>query len=286
LGQLCTFGADSFIIYPLLIINNVQMENQQDELGLVTIDDPDPNSEAKIVVQTNEVGRAEYLEGLEFSYHMMSLYSMRGLRLLGRHLDSSGQLSFAELVSQFADFCRRAPATAYFDYIRHTISGFRHYQFASSGGVLHITLHSGREEFDLLLAQFVRTLPAWSDPQSRLLFELDILNRPHIYLNTPILDKRDRLELIRVTSVTPDGYVVEFPANHLLLAASVLNLTLGAEQSSARVKYRTTQFPYMPAKSLESHYEYCQDKLHKVASVLPVWSLVETSVAESHVVAC
>ncbi|MGA2802163.1 MAG: radical SAM protein [Verrucomicrobiota bacterium] len=286
LGQLCSQGADSFLIYPLVMINNVEMGRQREEFGLVTINDPDPNSEAEIVVATKDVSRMEYLEGLRFVYHVMSLYSMRGLWHVGRHLDSQSMMFFADLISCFSDFCLRTTRTRYNDYIENVIDSSRQYRYNSYGGILHVVLHDARDEFDNLLLRFMRTLPCWVDPEVRFLFELDLFNRPHIYYNTPITTKPDQLEWIRVLSVEKDGYLLKLPAAYLETARKALRLDFAQDRLVARVKCRTNQFPFMPGKSLDDNYTYCHDQLRNVTIILPVWSLAEPMAVSTPVACC
>jgi hypothetical protein len=60
MGKLCEIGADSFVVYPLLLMNNVELGAKQAEYGLVTSPDPDPLSEAEIVIAPSEVDTAAY----------------------------------------------------------------------------------------------------------------------------------------------------------------------------------------------------------------------------------
>lgn len=273
LGHLCLLGADCFIVYPLLIINNVEMENQRDEFGLRTIHDPDPNSEAEIVVETKDVSRENYHEGLRFAYHMMSLYSMRGIRNVSRYLNANGRKSFAEVITCFGDFCRQKPEDPYVAYIEEAIISLRHYKFNSYGGVVHLILHQCREEFDHLLSTFVRTLPEWEDPELRFLFEVDLLSRPHVYLNTPVADISSRLEMIRIVSVEEGGYVLEMPESRFETVKNLFDLDLDASRPCVRVNYQNNQqYPFMEGKSMEDNWQYCNDQIHKMASIVPAWS--------------
>ena len=273
-GELCSLGADSFMIYPLLLINNVEMDQQREEFGMVTIDDPDPNSEAEIVIGTKDVSNAEYLEGLRFSYHVTSLYSVRGLGHVARYLDSAGIMSYASLISAFSDFCKQTTTDPYSVHIESTIGASEQYKFSSVGGIAHIALHACCAEFDHLLSDFMQSLDCWEDDQVKFLFELDLLNRPHVYRNTPITDRRDKMNLTRIISIERGGYVVEMPPEYYEKAHDLLGFENGAGPSRLRVNYRTSQLPYMKAKSLDDNYAYCQDKLHKMASIMPTWSVV------------
>ena len=274
IGNLCNLGADVFIIYPLLLINNVEMGDHRDDYELKAIDDPDPNSEAQIVVETKDVSSAEYLEGLRFSYHVTCLYSVRGLRQVGRYLDSTGKLPFADLISAFSDFCKQKASDPYSEYIERTIASSEQYKYSSTGGVLHMVLHEGCQAFDELLIDFVQSLDCWHDDQVKFLFELDLLNRPYVYRNTPIVDKRDRLELIHVASLENDGYTIEVPSQHHQQMKAFLGLDNGAVPRRVSVKYWANQLPFMKSKPLDESYGYCQDKLHKMTSILPTWSVV------------
>jgi radical SAM superfamily enzyme YgiQ (UPF0313 family) len=272
LGNLCANEADSFEIYPLLIINNVELERQQTEFGLVTMADPNPDSEAQIVVSTKDVNNVEYREGLRFARHLHSLYGLRGLRHVGRYLDSNGKMQFVDLISAFSEFCKQAKENRYADYVEQSVLSLSHYRFSDNGAVVHLILHSDREEFDRFLLEFVRTLPWWAESEVRFLFELDLLNRPHVYLNTPILNNKN-LELIRILSVEKHGYTVELPSAHVELARKFLELDFGEGRTYARINYHTNQWPYMPKRPQEVTYSYCQDRAHKIRNILPIWTI-------------
>ena len=79
LAKLCEMGADSFVFYPLLLMNNVELNNKREEYGLVTMNESDPNSEAEVVIQTNEVGPEDYAEGIRYIYAISTLHTLRSL---------------------------------------------------------------------------------------------------------------------------------------------------------------------------------------------------------------
>lgn len=272
IGQLCRLGADCFMIYPLLLINNVEMDTQREEYGLVAVDDPDPNSEAKIVIETRDVSNAEYLDGLRFAYHVTGIYTLRSLGITARYLDSTGKMEYADLISAFSDFCKEHGDNPYTEYIESTIGASEQYKYTSTGGIPHVALHAGTVEFDKLIYDFIRTLSFWDDDQVKFRFELDLLNRPHVYRNTPVVDKNDKMEIVRIQSVMDDGYVVEIPPGYYEQAKDLLHLGNGTNGNRAQVKYRSNQLPFMRAKSLDENLSYCQDKLHKMGSILPAWS--------------
>ena len=272
-GQLCRLGADSLIMYPLLLINNVEMDQQRESFGLRTVADPDPNSEAEIVVETKYVDNATYLEGIRFSFHATALYAVRGLRYVGDYLDASGTMSYVELISGFQEFSKRAPDNPYVDYIESTLASNEQYKFNAMGGVLHKMLHDARDAFDELLRDYMSSLDCWQDEKVRFLFELDLVAKPYIYRNTPMSNLEDKLEIIRMRSPGKGGVVVRMPPEHYALAKHHVGFENGTGNPALKVQYITSQFPYMKAKSLDDNYAYCNDKLHKMGSILPAWTV-------------
>ncbi|MBF0288090.1 MAG: radical SAM protein [SAR324 cluster bacterium] len=274
LGQLCRAGADSFIIYPLLLINNVEMDNQRAEFEFQVSEDADPNSEAQIVIGTRDVSNDDYQEGVRFSYHVTSLHSLRGLKYTGRYLDSSGIVSFTQLISAFTDFCHHVNNEPYIDYIEDTIAVSGQSKYSSVGGILHVALHENRAEFDELLLNFMNSLYLLNDDYVRFLFELDLLNRPYVYSNTPISNGQGIIENISIVSQEAGCYTVKIPHKYQELTRNLLGFEKEETVDHLKIKYRTTQMPYMKGKSYDDNFSYCQDKLHKMTSILPVWSVM------------
>ena len=276
LSDLCKLEADSFLIYPLLLMNNVELAQQRDEYGLVTAADPDPNSEAEMVVQTKEVDGKGYLEGIRFMYAVTALYSLRGLWSLGRYLSSIDKLSYAELLRGFIDFCKRQPNHPYMQFCEGSIERFEHHRFDNIGGLVHLTLHSERSAFDDLLRAFATAQPFWQDEAARFFFEVDLIHRPYIYRSTPIVAEKHRFELLSVVDILPHGYRVQVPERFRPALEKFIALPGVQEDSTGlfEVNHRRQQLPFMRHKSMEDNYSYCQDMLHKMRSILPLWSEV------------
>ena len=280
LGTLCSSGADAIVIHQLLLINNVPMNDQREEHGLEAAEDNDPNSEAEVVVSTRNVSRREYEEGVRFGYHLTSLFSLRGLRFVGRHLDLAGRWSFKDLIHSFAEYSRRVPGHPYNRYIDGVIADNGQCQFRANGGIFHVVLHQFRQDFDELLFGFLRHLGMLADETMRVLFELDLLNRPHVYSNTPLAVSDPMLNHVRIEAREPDGFLVHVPPGHERLAADLFSVE-SAAGARLRVTYRgrpgQTQMPYMESKPYEDNLAYCEAKLHKMGSILPVWEAVESA---------
>jgi radical SAM superfamily enzyme YgiQ (UPF0313 family) len=282
LGKLCSADADAIVIHHLLMINNVPMNDQREEYRLEVANDEDPNSEAAIVVATKDVSRREYEEGVRFGYHLTALFSLRALRFVGRQLDLEGRLSFKDLISSFSKYCKRYPDRHYNEYISGVIGGNRQSQFSANGGIFHAILHEFRTDFDRLLFEFLQHLDLLGNERVRFLFELDLLNRPHVYSNTPITDYDGRMNHIEITSKETDGLVVRIPAEHAKDALELLGIE-GTDGTCLRVTYRgherQTQMPFMENKPYEDNLSYCEAKLHKMASILPVWAVATSSIS-------
>jgi hypothetical protein len=190
------------------------------------------------------------------------------------HLDETGVLTYPDLILAFSEFCRTKSNT-YSDYVEGTIASAEQHKFNSVGAVMHVVLHSGRVAFDELLRAFLSVQGAWDDEVIRFLFELDLLDRPCVYANTPIVDYAGMLESIRLISTDSSSRIVDVPERFEARARRELDLAGSGGIRRLHVRYRTTQFPYMPGKSLNEHYSYCQDKLHTMRSILPVWTAVQ-----------
>jgi putative methyltransferase len=270
LGMLCTSEADAFVIHHLLLLNNVAMNEQRDEYMLQVTNDADPNSEAQVVIATKDVTHEEYKEGVRFGYHVTSLYSLRALRFVARYLDTTGRMSFKTLISGFSEYCDSRPNDPYTKYIDNVIALSGQTKFSANGGIFHVTLHQFRKEFDNLLHDSLKALNLLEDEFIIFLFELDLLNRPYVYYNTPISNGEGLLNLSQVVSKHRDGMVIKVPTKYGSATSEALGLHDPA--NTYRIKYRTDQLPFMEVKPFEDNLSYCESKLHKMRSILPVWT--------------
>ncbi|MFO0756783.1 MAG: cobalamin-dependent protein [Byssovorax sp.] len=272
LAKLCEMGADSFVFYPLLLMNNVELNDKREEYGLVTMKESDPNSEAEVVIQTNEIGPVEYAEGIRYIYSVSTLHTLRSLWALSRYLHSRGLMGYEALFEGFMQLCKNKPNQPYVKFLEESIKTYEFQKFDAIGAALHINHHAEREAFDTLLFEFCKAQDFWVDATARFYFEVDLLNRPYPYRNSKILPKKYKFERLKSVSVTPEGYMVEINPDDLPLLEEYIKLQ-GAEPGSTRfeVNHRRTQLPYMPSKSLKEHYSYCQDLSQRMGGLLPIW---------------
>ena len=273
IGELCARGADCFLTYPLLLINNVELAEKREEYGLVTVQDADPRGEAEIVVQTAEVDAEAYAEGCRYAYAVCALYSTWALRGLSHYLHSTGSMSYADLFRGFVKFWMKHPGHPWTDFTESSIKSLDYVTFNNVGAAIHLMMHAERDAFDGLLQAFVRRQSFWRDPEAQFLFECDLVNRPYVYGNTEIGRKRHMFRQIRIADVLPEGYRVEISGERAELVERLtgLNIVAAGESFVARVNHRRRQLPYMAAKPLHEHYAYCQDMLHRMRELVPLW---------------
>lgn len=272
LAKLCALGADCFSVYNLLLMNNVAMADRKDEFGLVSVRDPNPNSEAEIVVQTGDVSREAYGAGMRYYYCVTSLHTLRGLACLSSYLHASGTLEYLGLFRAFAEFCRRRPSHPWVGFCEQTIRSFDAETFGNMGPVVHAVLHSLREEFDELLEAFVTSQPFWQDGAARFLFEVDLLNRPYIYRNTPMVAKRHAFTELSLAAIDDRSYVIDVePARVGLLRRHVGLQEEPSAGHTFRVDHGRNQLPFSDRKSLEEHYVYCFAMSQHMKDVAPIW---------------
>lgn len=271
IGSLCELGADHFMVYPLMLMNNVELASKRQEFGMVTVRDPDPRSEAEMVVSTNEVTTADYREGIRYTYAVTSTYSIRGLWCLAHYLHRRGLVKYADLFRAFVEFSRVQPAHPYTVFCEKSIRAFEHAVFTNTGAFVHLILHAERDAFDDLLARFVAAQDFWQDPLAQFSFELDLVNRPYVYSNTRIAVRRYEFRHLRVAPA-PGGYLVDVPPHcieHLHEHVAVQ----GGDGSGTRfvLTHKRAQLPFMPAKSLDEHYVYCHDCTQRMGPLMPAW---------------
>jgi radical SAM superfamily enzyme YgiQ (UPF0313 family) len=278
MSTLCKIGADCFMVYPLLLMNNVELARKRDEFGLVTVLDPNPCSEAEIVVRSNEVNAEDYDEGIRYVYAVTGLFSLRALWSLGRYLSSHGIMEFGDLFRAFVDFARRQSSHPWTMFCEKSIKSLEHTAFANTGELVHLMLHAERESCDDLLESFVKAQDFWRDPMAQFFFEIDLVNRPYVYKNTAIIPKRHQFKHLKVT-VTPGSYIVEIPQAYVENLYSSNTVLRGAGNPANRfeVKHRGSQLPFMPAKSLSEHFMYCHDASQRIRTITPSWQPFSTS---------
>ena len=154
LAKLCEMGADSFVFYPLLLMNNVELNNKREEYGLVTMNESDPNSEAEVVIQTNEVGPEDYAEGIRYIYAISTLHTLRSLWTLSRYLNSRGLMSYEDLFTGFMEMCKKHPNLPYVKFLEDSIKTYEFQKFDAIGAALGLYRRHLRVPDDVSIVGF------------------------------------------------------------------------------------------------------------------------------------
>lgn len=272
LADLCDMGADSFQVHRLLLMNNVEMNTERVEFELETRPEPDEASEAEFVISTKWVTHPQYLEGVRFVNALTVLYTARGLWALGRYLHTRGKLGYLELLQRFVEYVRTSvPHTAFGRYCEGAIAtmGFTHY--THPGQLMHLTLHSERDEFDALLAGFIQQFPFHAEPEVQVLLEADLLNRPYVYRNASITPKVREFKALRVLETLPDGYLVELSAEQRALISEFIPAVGKGPTETFHVNHRRAAMAFSANKPLAENLYYASDASTRMRTMSPEW---------------
>jgi hypothetical protein len=218
LDYLCAHGAQAFHIYPLLWLNNVGYREKREELGVVTLKEDDPTGGGEMVIQTREVSYREYVDGLLFATALYLLHDCRGLYLTTRLLHTLGLARLRDVVDEFVRWMGDASGDPLCD-LWH--DGMVHFEqinkYVWRGALAHLVLHANRKEFDGQLKSFMSErlgqLAEGLGEHEELIrgaVEFDLLNRPYVYLQTP-LQLGASLEVLRVADQRRGVWVVDSP---------------------------------------------------------------------------
>jgi len=228
-------------------------------------------AEAEVVVATNWIDEEQYDQGVWLYYAMLVLYNLRGLYYLANHLDRTGQRAFGDLFAAAVEFFQRHTGDSEVcAYVEESVAGLGNYYLLNAGRLAHLTLHSDRAQFDALLREFVAEQDFWQDPENRAMFELDLLSRPYIYREKPVLPNHTFEQL----TVEPqgDGFRVTAPrpVTELLAELDLSGQSLDGPLLLRHPSHR--KMPYLSDRTLEENISYCQGMTLHLRSMLPEWT--------------
>ncbi|MDT0616052.1 B12-binding domain-containing radical SAM protein [Streptomyces lancefieldiae] len=276
LTKLCRSYADTVIVYPQLLLNNTPMYDQRELYGLTTEHVPSDVSEAEVVVATNWVSKDECREGYWLYNAMHTIYNMRGLFLLSGYLDTAGIVSYGDLFADVARYFRGRTDSDVLQLFTKSLADLTNYDVLLSGKIGHMILSTHREEFDMVLADYVTSQEWWSDPMARQAFEMDLIARPYIYREVVRVPDYEFSEITVHGLADPESFVVEVSAElaRLLTEREVLDADAWGEAESGRVTLRINhharqKMPYMPQRSLEHNANYCHGTVLRFREILP-----------------
>ena len=273
-SQLCALEADCFVCYPLIMMNNVEMNNYREEYGLVTVLAKDLNSEAEVVIQTADVSLEDCKAGWHLIFAIDLLYNIRGFYHVARYLHRAGLLSFDKLFAQFVEFLIERPETELSRLIENPVE-LSSIEFATTGRLIHYVCHEARQKVDGLLLEFALQQPWWSDSTAQILLEVDLLNRPYIYHNTEIMPATSLLRHIQVLDVNEASgcCLIEFPAAYQTIIKEVLGVKASFQSNIVEVDYRQgQQRAFTASRPIQEYWDYCYYSMMTVKTRLPKWA--------------
>lgn len=285
-NKLCTMGAQSFGIYPLLWLPNVGYEDKKEDLGVITLDEADPVGGGKIVIQTKDATHEEWVYGMVFTNAVMWLYDCRGFFNTTGLLNALEKESFRNVFDRFVEWMEQAGKSGATDVWNAGKENFEEmYKNTWRGAMVEAALHTHRKAFDQLMCQFAEAHPAWFQGEHANLLhaavEFDLLSRPFAYVNTP-LEIGIELKYLRLIETDGQAFTVESPfdfaaINQCLRTTSELPMELLAPKPSLiTVDHDRGQIFRMPFKRDEDHHQFCHQFVTEIGNSLPVCSLKQT----------
>jgi hypothetical protein len=266
---MCQANVSTIVVYPALLLNSTPMESQVDDLGIRTKKTPNRVEELHLIVETNEVRESDYEDGMWTVLGLYTLYNCCALRHTGRYLQSQGILDWGELFSCFGEYCRGGE-TGVATYWRHVLDNMKQAEFAVLGRVVHEVLHANRNQFVSHLSKFVASQPWWEREETRVLFELDLLELPYVYTPNLVDSPKYRWKHVSLLRQVNAEILVELPER----SVSLMEDSLFGQQPGFRrygISYRRQQFPFMSSRSTEENAAYCHGMIQRLAAMKPAW---------------
>jgi tRNA A37 methylthiotransferase MiaB len=277
IGMLCERDAHSIISYGHLLLHNSPLYEQRAELDLVTRPVDDAVAEADIVIQTQEVSRDEFEEGMRYSYVVQAIQNTRAMRSVAAYLNEQGYLGYQELFDGFLAFWRQRPdGDPIVSFAERSIREAGYYDINNYGLFLHEILHSSRAVFREQLLEFARAAEWWQDRTARSLFSIDIVNCPYLYSNTPfeplpetVVDPSVGIKVVIGRQRT---YEVNISASALeSLPASVSLRGSYTRTGTFVVDHKRMQYPFRSTQDRDRNGSYAFGMIQRPENMMPVW---------------
>jgi len=235
IARQCELNVNFMLFYPLVLMNNITLQDEREKYGLVTESSKDTGSEAEIVVQTKDVSYEECLEGWRLLFATTVLHCFKSLCLTAAHLNASGLERYEGLLSKFSEFSRSQADMPGYSALK-MITDERSEEFRFYYTVRYEIYHAQRELFDLKLFEFVSSHPWWENDSVQRRFEVDMLNRPCLHKGE-MREKTFEFQHLRIVETLPDGYVVEIPLAHISEVREMLGCKASFESQTVKVDY-------------------------------------------------
>jgi hypothetical protein len=284
--DLCANGAQSFIIYPLLLMNNVGYEERRHELGLVTVAEESPAGDGEMVIQTNDVSVDDYKQGIRFIIGVHIIHVLRGLYATMQLLTACGAMRVRDVIDAFSHWLDATPQNPLAQFREAELKQLDKWcDYRSDGALVEYLLHTGREACDRTLYDFARTLPGMDGSEYAELFETaieyDLLNRPYAYHNTEFtlgvtLRRTTVLEARNRTYIVEMPYDIPAMARKLATGEALTPEDFVPTTNRYRVSHRRKQIIRIPSRASDN-LQYCHALGREIAQFAPVWETLETT---------
>ncbi|MEU8483366.1 cobalamin-dependent protein [Streptomyces sp. NPDC048641] len=276
IGTLCENEAQTVIAYPHLLLNNTPIFHSAEKMGIVSRAAGGGAAEAEVVIGTKEVSVPEFVEGMYYFYAFHALHNTRSLRAVSRYLVKQLGMQYQEIFAAFAEYLRQQgeddPILAYAE---NSIRDADYYDVNNYGFYIHSVLHEHREVFAEHVRHFAQSQEWWADGKVRALFEIDTLNRPYMYSNTPMDVRAEDFQELRVLESGPRSHTVEVPTEYLADLADSVQIQGMPANGIFKVEHKRLQYPFMPTQSRDHSGSYCHGMIEKVGNVMPFWVPVD-----------
>ncbi|MFF1874622.1 cobalamin-dependent protein [Streptomyces sp. CB03911] len=272
IATLCENEAQTVIAYPHLLLNNTPIYHNADRMGIVTRSAGGDVAEARIVIGTKEASEEDFVEGMYFFYAFHALHNTRSLRTVSRYLVKQRGMQYQDIFSAFAAYLRRQEGEdPVLSYMERSVREADYYDVNNYGLFIHAVLHEHRELFAEHVRTFAQSQDWWDDDKVRALLEIDILNRPYMYSNTPMDVRTEDFRSLRVLSRGPRSYTVQVPTEHVADLADAVQIQGMPADGVFTVDHKRMQYPFMPTQSADHSGSYCHGMIEKVGNIIPSW---------------
>jgi radical SAM superfamily enzyme YgiQ (UPF0313 family) len=271
---LCELGTGGIMIYPIILINNAELTNRRDEWGIVSIASSKPVDECEFVVATNRVSREEYEDSLWFFYAgVHPLYNARLLSCTASLLSRTGRLHHDALFEAFARYVREQREFAYSRELHQLFSTGMHYDHLSLGNTVHSLLHANRADCLHLVTRFAESQPWWSEKDLRAAVEIDLVNAPCIYSNTPLEVPQHPWEFVGVSGANGRDLNVELDARATELLSQLLHPAKlsGEPKRQFRITHKGERLPFSKQRTVRHNANYCHGMIQRSNQIMPTW---------------
>lgn len=279
--QLCRTRTGSIILYPSLLTNNAEMAETREQWGCVAVPSPNEADEMEVVVGSDTVGPEDYLDAMWFYFAgAHPLYNCRALHATLRTLVAKGLATYDSVFHDFAVFLRAHPFHPYSALCQSTFEKLKQHDIGTIGLLAHMFLHKLRPPCQRALTRFVTSQPWWKDEDVKLAFELDLLNVPHFYTNTPLDIPEHTFEVIRPSVVDGRTIAVEL-ANESSLAR-IQELLMQSRRPAAGERRLVVDYSAQNQMEHTKYWQadttmgYCHGMIQRVNTMMPTWKARES----------